>query len=503
MQLIEIQRPLPEVELREYKYKLLSEGWSYKVVTRVAKHFASEIESEKEFVHYAGKTGDKWNHPFIKGGVGACKCWICGERLCKHFRTANGRRALTVEAEDVNNRGRMFKSEFSEKNCIRIKQDKVRREYNVVVEKECLICGTSIEPHRKDNLRKILKQTGKIYWGPPIITMDQCKHTICVSCLKEVLQSQIEFGTFPLKCPDVMCETELNILKLIPLIKGYSHSLIETLWEYHCKKLTTVNSHQYMRCVSKYCNGYMSITAEDDRNNNSNSVRDDPLSEEPLINEQNDLLIELWRAQPPKFIPCVSLVLSEPYIIHGLHSVCYHCRMDHNANTTCEEHIAHTLTELRVTACPRCGDRYHLDNSRCNYFKCPSCKFEFCGQCMQKLTYDHYFFESDTNRCEKKTRGFRRRKCCNHIIFWVVFILVCLCFPVTLILFLKEYVLKDQFRVRLNFVTRRVYVKYRILKAMTDILLILVYNIRAYIFVIPIIVGSPLAIIYLVTSHYL
>ena len=48
MQLIEIQRPLPESQLEEYKYKLLSKGWSYKVVTRVAEHFASEIESETD-----------------------------------------------------------------------------------------------------------------------------------------------------------------------------------------------------------------------------------------------------------------------------------------------------------------------------------------------------------------------------------------------------------------------------------------------------------------------
>ena len=80
----------------------------------------------------------------------------------------------------------------------------------------------------------------------------------------------------------------------------------------------------------------MNITADD----NNNSYRDiNSLSEEPLINIQNDSLIQLKQTQPPKFIYCVSLSESEPYIVHNAHSLCYYCRYNHDANASCEEHL--------------------------------------------------------------------------------------------------------------------------------------------------------------------
>ena len=591
MQLVEIElhRPLPQSELEEVKYKLLSDGWNYKVVTRVAQHFPHEIESENDYIHYISKSGNKWNHPFIKGKPGVCKCVICGERLCKHHRMVNGRRSLSVDVENVNIKERTFRKEFSEKNSVGSNNYKceIKKMYKVVIEKEkpkCFICekkknelivvnddnkeeedkeekeeekgkeeqhsvvhidddnnkndndnsnndnmmmGSSrneLQERMMEMLMKALVERPERPERPPplsyfqmpilcgvgplpvdpysqIISLKQCKHTICKVCLDTTLKEQIKSDTLFLKCPHEDCDVEMDILYIIEQFSD-DNPFRKDLWEYHCYKLITAYPHQYIQCPFDNCKGYMNITANDDNNNNNNnSYRDiNPLSEEPLINAENDSLIQLKQTQPPKFIHCVSLSETEPYIVQNVHSVCYYCRFNHDANTSCEEHFArgiNSISEHLVRPCPQCGFRYELDDTECNYFKCSRCNYEFCGQCMQQLTYDHYYFSNTEGRC-KKTNYEKRclDPCCKDIIFIVIFTLISLCFPVTFILLLKEeIILDDVFEENCNFINRPLYVKYRILKILTDITLILTFNVRAYIFIFPLIIASPLIVI--------
>ena len=581
MQLVEIElhRPLPQLLLEEMKYKLLSNGWNYKVVTRVAQHFAREIESEDDYIYYISKSGNKWNHPFIKGKPGVYKCVICGERLCKHYRMVNGRRALSVDVDNVHTKERTFRNEFSEKINVgdRYKCE-TKKMYKVVIEKEkpkCFICEKKkneftvvtddkeeekgkeeqhnvihIEDdnnkHYNDNdynfndnmmmpLRNIREMeitymmnmdmlhinninrrwepgliggesnVGLMFappFSPPfnshIISLKQCEHTICEVCLDRTLKEQIESDALFLKCPHEDCDAEIDILHVIELTQ--SNTLRNDLWKYHCDKLITANPHQYIHCTFDNCKGYMNITADDD---NNNSYRDiNPLSEEPLINAENDTLIQLKQTQP-KFIQCVSLSESKPYIVHGVHSICYYCRYNHDANTSCEDHFASIINKHHVRPCPQCGVRYELDSTVCNYYKCLRCNCEFCGQCMQQLTRDHYYFSHTEGRCKKTNHGKRfLNSCCQQIIFWVVFVLICLCFPVTLLLFLREEILEDFFEVEFNFINRPLYVKYRILKILTDVTFILIFNVRAYIFIFPLIVASPLIVIFLMYDNY-
>ena len=239
-------------------------------------------------------------------------------------------------------------------------------------------------------------------------------------------------------------------------------------------------------------------TEDEDNNSNTNSNRDNnPLSEEPLIDAQNS---SLKQTRPPKYIHCISLSQSNLHVVHGLHTVCYYCRLTHDTSTSCEEYFDATLDSSRIRACPQCGDKYELDDIECNYYKCLRCHYEFCGECMQQLTHSHYYFSNEPGRC-RKTKHEVPSSLVSKIIFWILFVLICLCFPVTLLLFLKEKVLYDEFTVQFNFTRRPLYVKYRILKILTDITLILVYNIRAYVFVFPVIVASPLVIIFFVSRE--
>ena len=589
---IELHRPLPQLLLEEMKYKLLSNGWNYKVVTRVAQHFAREIESENDYIYYISKSGNKWNHPFIKGKPGVCKCVICGERLCMHHRMVNGRRSLSVDVENVNIKERTFRKEFSEKNSAGSNNYKceIKKMYKVVIEKEkpkCFICekkkkelivvnddnkeeedkeedkeekdeeekekeegkeeqhsvvhieddnnkndndnnnndnmmmGSSRNELLQELMMKLMMRND--YQMPvqcpvvpqlialtypsslqKIISLKQCKHTICQACLEQTLKEQIKSDTLLLKCPHEDCDAEMDMLHIIEQFSEYNE-FRKDLWKYHC---ITANPHQYIQCPFDNCKGYMNITANDDNNSNNNSYRDiNPLSEEPLINAENDSLIQLKQTQPPKFIHCVSLSETEPYIVHNVHSICYYCRFNHDANTSCEEHFARSINSINehlVRPCPQCGFRYELDDTECNYFKCSRCNYEFCGQCMQQLTYDHYYFSNTEGRC-KKTNYEKRclDSCCHQIIFWIIFGVICLCFPVTLLLFLKEEILHDMFEVEFNFINRPLYVKYRILKILTDVIFILTFNVRAYIFIFPLIVASPLIVIFYVFDRYI
>jgi hypothetical protein len=341
-----------------------------------------------------------------------------------------------------------------------------------------------------------------------IISLKQCKHTICKACLEQTLKEQIRSDALFLKCPHEDCDVEMDILYIIEQFSD-DNPFRKDLWYYHCYKLITAYPHQYIQCPFDNCKGYMNITANDD-NNNNNSYRDiNPLSEEPLINAENDSLIQLRQTQPPKFIQCVSLSETEPYIVHNVHSICYYCRFNHDANTSCEEHFArniNSISEHLVRPCPQCGFRYELDDTECNYFKCSRCNYEFCGQCMQQLTYDHYYFSNTYGRC-KKTNN--EKECldsyCNQIIFIIILTLISLCFPVTLIIFMKEEMILDDdvFEKHCNFINRPLYVKYRILKILTDITLILTFNVRAYIFIFPLIVASPLIVIFCCFDRYI
>ena len=341
-----------------------------------------------------------------------------------------------------------------------------------------------------------------------IISLKQCKHTICKACLEQTLKEQIRSDALFLKCPHEDCDVEMDILYIIEQFSD-DNPFRKDLWYYHCYKLITAYPHQYIQCPFDNCKGYMNITANDDNNNNNNSYRDiNPLSEEPLINAENDSLIQLRQTQPPKFIHCVLLSETKPYIVHNVHSICYYCRFNHDANTSCEEHFArgiNSISEHLVRPCPQCGFRYELDDTECNYFKCSRCNYEFCGQCMQQLTYDHYYFSNTEGRC-KKTNNEKEclDPCCKDIIFIVIFTLISLCFPVTFILILKEeIILDDVFEENCNFINRPLYVKYRILKILTDITLILTFNVRAYIFIFPLIVASPLIIIFCCFDRYI
>lgn len=571
---IQLHRPLSEGYLEEYKYKLLSEGWSYKIVTRVVEHFANVIESYDDLLYYVSKLKNKWNHPFMRSGSDCKKCLICGERLCKHFKVFNGRRSLTIESKNVKHRGELFKSEFSEKKSLKKKKYKtyiMKNIYKVTIEKEnpkCLMCkkvqqslllsacSFNINDNREEDFHevKIDEQKDKEHKSiiineeqsplneimpdidemfhfksfklfandnrekkeedvpcivdPPlivplslvdssIVSIKGCEHTYCKVCLEQSLDRQMSLDIFPLKCPCDDCETHIDILEMINLIS--SASFQKTLWNYHFNKLTN-NSNKYIKCSFQDCNGYMDIeeyTVIEEANINENNDNNPP-SAEPLINVQNDALIAHKQKLPPKYIHCISFSESQAQIQRNLHSVCYYCRINHDGTISCEEHFKRNLT-INVSTCPQCGERFHLDNSVCNYYKCPNCNLDFCGQCMQPLTWGHYWFDWEEGRCQKKQYTYSSYECLKCVIFYTVLVLISLVFPVTALLFIMEKTFQYSLSNKMNFVNRPLYVKYRLIRMMTEIILILVYNVRAYVFVVAGIIGSPLLVIHVIS----